>query len=231
MKVAVVSRDEDLISRYFKIFDFKKVSRDPDMVIALGGDGTFLYAEQKYPGVPKVFIYHGSLCEDCREHDFSKILSKIRRKDYAVHKFMKLSVSVKGEKFLAMNDVNIHYVPPTALRYEVAVGGAYDSYIGDGVVIATPYGSSAYFSSISNKKFKTGIGVAINNSTKGKRSFVVKEGNQLKIKIMRGPGVLAVDCNKKIVHLKAGDKVVVKKARSFAKVLKFRGYNLKIKKI
>lgn len=229
MKVAVVSREKDLISKWLSKHGLKKVSKDPDVVIAFGGDGTFLFAEQKYPGVPKLLIYHSSSCNDCSSHDFARILNNLRDKRYEVKKVMKLRVSVKGKNFYAMNDANIHYVPPCALRYEVAVNGAHGSYVGDGVVIATPYGSTAYYSSISSKTFKRGIGVAINNPTTGRRSFVVDDGCLITVKILRGPGVLAVDSNKKLVSLRTGDKVVIQKSRH-AKLIKLRGYKLKIRK-
>ncbi|MBW3003892.1 NAD(+)/NADH kinase [Candidatus Woesearchaeota archaeon] len=229
MKVAVVSKGKDFISKWLAKHGLKKVAKGPDVVIAFGGDGTFLYAEQKFPGVPKLLLYHSSSCKNCKEHNFAMILNTLREKRFEVQKFMKLQVDVKGKKFYAMNDVNIHYVPPCALRYEVRLDGLHDSYIGDGVVIATPYGSSAYFYSISRKTFKTGIGIAINNATSGKKNFVIADNRAVRVKVIRGPGLLAVDCVKEVVKLNKGDSVVIQKSKP-ARLIKLKGYNLKIKR-
>ncbi|MFB6312158.1 MAG: hypothetical protein ABEH64_13370, partial [Salinirussus sp.] len=61
-----------------------------------------------------------------------------------------------------------HREPTMAAEFSVTVDGAdeprmYDELIGDGVVIATPFGASAYFRSITGTTFASGIGVAFNN--------------------------------------------------------------------
>lgn len=231
MKVAVVSRDKDLISRWLNHHGLKKVMKNPDIVIALGGDGTFLFAEQKFPGVPKVLIYHGSLCEECRVHDFGYILDCLKNKKYSVQESMKLEILFKGKKYLALNDVNVHYTPPTALRYEVLVNDDnFGTHIGDGVVVSTPYGSTGYYKSITRSRFSKGIGVALNNIVNGSKSKVVSSSSILKIKILRGPGVLAVDCVKKTLNLKSGDVLTLRKAKTPAKLIKLRNYPVKIVK-
>jgi len=61
MKLAIVSKFESeaiaAAKKYFTI-----VSYNPDFVLAYGGDGTLLFAEELYPNVPKIFVKHKSSC-------------------------------------------------------------------------------------------------------------------------------------------------------------------------
>jgi len=123
----------------------------------------------------------------------------------------------------ALNDINIHYKPPTALRFGVVVSGRQiaSDVIGDGLVIATPYGSTAYFSSITGKKFSRGIGIAFNNPTKKQKNRILSRNSKVKVKIHRGPGVLCADCDKKVVNLKSGDVIEIASSKEVAKLIKF----------
>ena len=40
---------------------FKYSEIKPDIVISLGGDGTYLRSERKWPGVPKIIVKYNSI--------------------------------------------------------------------------------------------------------------------------------------------------------------------------
>src|SRR3989338_462550 len=93
------------------------------------------------------------------EHSF---LRKIN-----IREFKKLNAKVNGTMhFTGMNDINLHYKVPRAVRFKLYVNERQINgvIIGDGIIVSTPYGSSGYFDSIVHKTFKKGIGVAFNNS-------------------------------------------------------------------
>jgi len=75
-------------------------------------------------------------------------------------------------------------------------------FIGDGLVVATPFGSTGYYRSITDSYFELGIGIAFNNSTEQADSLVVKEQRQIKVLITRGPALLYADNQTKIINLK-----------------------------
>ncbi|MBW3015763.1 NAD(+)/NADH kinase [Candidatus Woesearchaeota archaeon] len=230
MKIAVVSRtakESSLVKRFLpKGF---VISEKPELVIAFGGDGTLLFAERKFPNTPKLFIYHSSKCKNCSGHNLTKVFKLLKDKKIQISRQMKLEAKLHGRRYTALNDFNIHYVPPTALRFSTKIGNTnHKEIIGDGLVVSTPFGSTAYFNSITRKSFKHGIGVAFNNPTEKIKHKVLNENSKVEVKIIRGPAVLAMDCKKELVPLKKGDIIVIKRAKRPASLLKVKGCDLKI---
>ena len=65
---------------------FQIVERNPDYVITLGGDGTVLFSERKFPQVPKLIIKRSRICRKC-DYAFSevdKVLKKIKQGKYMI---------------------------------------------------------------------------------------------------------------------------------------------------
>lgn len=227
MKAAVVSYFKEPMIKELKRQGIEVVNKNPDVVIAFGGEGTFIFSESVYPGVPKLLIGHPRLCKD-----YGKIpgyIKKLKNRQYTIEKTMKIEASIKGRKLVGMNDINIHYRPPCALRFNVFVNNKKidDEIIGDGVVISTPYGSSAYFSSITRKTFSKGIGIAFNNPVK-KMSHIITN-SAVKVKILRGDGVVACDCNRKVIPLGKGDVITVKKHANPARIIRLKGHDMKLR--
>ena len=70
---------------------------------------------------------------------------------YKIENQIKLEIIIKGKKILCLNDFVLRNKNPyEAIRF--TVNGK--EKIGDGVVVSTPFGSTAYFNSITKKKFK-----------------------------------------------------------------------------
>lgn len=228
LSVAVVGMKKEVVERVLPLYGLRLDRRNPDVVISFGGDGTSLLAEKKYPGRPRLLIRHSKICKTCTHHDFSHALLCFSRRKFHIIEEDKLDVSAGKLKDTALNDVNIHYVPPTALRFELFVNGKkakgygrHETYnpgsiIGDGIVVSTPHGSSGYFHSITRKTLKSGIGIAFNNPVKPIRPLLLNRSARIKVLIERGPGVLAVD-NHKPVRLNSGNTIMIrasaKKAR------------------
>lgn len=234
-RVLVYGEHSDVFEQQLKKFNIDVVDEDPDVVVAIGGDGTFLESEKFYPGIPKILIKHAYDCNQCDKHDYSKLIKKFLEGKYTIISQLKLEAVVNGnekKKLVALNDVNIHYTPPRALRVEVSVNNKVVAplVIGDGVVVATPYGSTGYFNSITKKKFKKGIGLAFNNPTKDIKHLILNDEAVIKVKILRGEGVVVVDCDDDGIDIKEGDEVVVRKSLSEANIVQLKGFNLKITK-
>ncbi len=90
-------------------------------------------------------------------------------------------------------------------------GESFNDVIGDGVVISTAFGSTAYFSSIARKSFKKGIGVAFNNTTIGFKP-VIKENPKILFKLKRNKAYLTSDNHSKKIILNEGDVVEISKS-------------------
>jgi NAD+ kinase len=229
LKVSVVSWTPGIVRKELKKAGLREAKAKPDVVVAFGGDGTFLFAEQKYPGVPKLLIKHDRTCN--RGHDLSAVFSALKGGEYVIEEYHKFEAAVNGKAVLvAMNDFNIHYVPPCALRFSVKIDGktVTEKVIGDGVVVATPYGSTAYYKSITRTSITHGIGVAFNNPTEPVGEVVANESSKIERHVIRGPGMLAADCNRRVVRLRDGDVVTIKKFKQPARLILLNGRPLKV---
>jgi len=233
MKIAIVSPFSRIIRYYVTSHKLPITisSKNPDVVVAFGGDGTFLEAEEKYPNTPKLLIkYHkGDKVEGKR---LNKAIHWLFSKKSRLLQETKVEANVRGKgRLIGLNEINLHYKPPQAIRLTVEIDGkkiSRDELIGDGLVVATPYGSSAYFKSITGKTFAGGLGLAFNNLTKRIAPKRLSNSNKVKIKITRGKGTITADCSMRIIPISAGDEIIIKKHAKHAKILHLHGHEKKI---
>lgn len=136
------------------------VADPPDLMVALGGDGTLLRASRMLFGTttPLLGINLGNLgfltAAGAREVESS--LDRILSGAYSVDRRFTLRAVVHGpgdeerEVFHALNDMVVHKAGAARVaRLEIRVGPEgheeeVGSFSGDGVIIATPTGSTAY---------------------------------------------------------------------------------------
>lgn len=198
------------------------VSQNPDVVITFGGDGTILGAERDYPGVPKLPLRDSKICHICTPFPNDHVLELFTQNKLTLTEFLKLEAFVHNKKMLALNEITIRNTTiNTALRFSLSVdtGQNYDDLIGDGLVIATPFGSTAYYKSITKESFQAGIGVAFNNlHPTALRSRIFPENAKFTVNILRGPGTLSFDNNPETISLVENDQITVQKSSQTAKI-------------
>lgn len=200
---------------------FEVVDKNPDFILCYGGDGTVLFSERTIPEVPKLIIKTSRVCRTCdyTQNDLKSLLSNIRKGNYCLHKKMKLEAKTKGKKLVGLNEIQVHLkLPIYAVRFSFSVNGKeFKDLIGDGVVIATVFGSTGYYKATGGKSFEKGIGTSFNNLHNIRvESFVVQEDSVFKLTIIRGPAWLLADNNKNFIELDAGDAVTVRRSESVA---------------
>ena len=221
-RVLVVSRqDTSKINSLLVAEGFKVVERNPDFIVCYGGDGTVLFSERNFPEVPKLIIKTSRVCRKC-DHtldNLKDLLSNIREDNYCLHKKIKLETETKGKKLVGLNEIQVHpKLPIYAVRFSLSVDGKeYKDLIGDGVIVATSFGSTGYYEATGGKRFEKGIGISFNNLHNGKmKSFVVPEDSIVKLTVSRGPAWLLADNNKNFIELRAEDTVTIRKSSSVA---------------
>lgn len=195
------------------------VDKNPEVVIALGGDGTLLGAEQAFPGIPKLPLRDSNVCFHCSRLPNDQILKHLADGKIATKEYLKLQCAFAGKTHKVLNEFVIrNKFQTTALRFKVSTSPS--ELIGDGIVIATPFGSTGYYFSIARQPFSSGIGLAFNNiHNLEKRSEVVPEDTVIEVEITRGPALFSADNDPKIIELTEGDKIMITKSQQSAKLL------------
>lgn len=125
--------------------------RDVDFLITLGGDGTMLNAARhaSLTGTPLLGINLGSVgyLTDADRYHAKASMAKVMDGKFKIHSRMMLQASLCGQGVgQALNDVTIYRgLSARLIQCAVFVNGEYmDSFRADGIVIATPTGSTAY---------------------------------------------------------------------------------------
>lgn len=125
-----------------------------DMLISLGGDGTLLdtLALVRDSGIPVIGINFGRLgfLASINKDEIKKAIDALQHKQYTLDQRTLLSLNSKqglfGDENFALNDITIHRRDNSAMMIIHAYMNDefVNSYWADGLIIATPTGSTAY---------------------------------------------------------------------------------------
>ena len=150
-----LKKNEDFqIPNTYSLVDFDVLAKQANILLAIGGDGTILSTvrrlgkEQK----PIMGIHIGGLgfLSECTESNLDKSINYILNDEYGVSERMLLEVRIqlngKEEIHWALNDIVVdHGHSARILKTEVHVSDHYlNTYEGDGLIISTSTGSTAY---------------------------------------------------------------------------------------
>ena len=197
---------------------------DTDLLVTLGGDGSILRAARAAASYNTPILgvnlgRVGFLTEACPE-TWREVLSRTLVGDYWIEERMMLQAATRrgGEPLgqaEALNDVVVGRgarANVVFLRTEVD-GGHLATYIGDGLVVATPTGSTAYALAaggpILPPQLRNILLVPVAPHLSMARPVVLSEGVTVRITVIGDrPTVLTVDGEVQ-VGLESGDEVVV----------------------
>jgi len=225
MKYILQGSDLDDIRSKIDEAGLEEVQDSPDVVITYGGDGSLVGAERDFPGIPKVPIRSSSICEKCSKHSTNEILKRLCNDELKKSQFMKVEVNFGKNRKIALNEVGIHMRnPASAVRFRLLVNDkphVQGEIIGDGLVVSTPFGSTAYFRSITRGTFRSGLGLAIMNSVIPIEWAILKETDQVGVEITRGPAIVLADNDPEQWRLEVGDKISFRAADESANIWGF----------
>ena len=129
-----------------------QIATDTDIVLALGGDGTMLRAAHLVgaSSVPLLGVNLGGLgfLASILPGDLERVLARLAKGEFSTEPRAVLSVSApewSGPRF-ALNEVTVDRGPqPRAIQLRLEADGRLVSrYLADGIILATPTGSTAY---------------------------------------------------------------------------------------
>lgn len=151
-----LTRELHLDVRCAGVFDESRF--DVDMVLSVGGDGTFLKAASRVGarGIPILGINTGRLgfLADVSPEEMEETFDDIYSGSYRVENRSVLSVSCEGQELkgypFGLNEIAVLKRDSSSMiSIHTSVNGAYlTTYQADGLVIATPTGSTAYSLSV-----------------------------------------------------------------------------------
>ena len=130
----------------------RAAGRGVDALVVGGGDGTMLHAAQATmgSGIPILGINLGSLgfLTSVKAEEIGYVLPKIFSGQYGVSTRSLLSAKLEGgnRAWCALNEISVAPAPGSLMvRVRVKVGGEFLSeYHADGLLVASPTGSTAY---------------------------------------------------------------------------------------
>ncbi|MFD1852110.1 NAD kinase [Oceanobacillus bengalensis] len=163
MKFKIVSKGDKrsnkikaTMKQYLIGFDLEYDREEPDLVISVGGDGTFLEAFHRYvhrlskTAFIGVHTGHLGFYTDYTPDELEKLIIEIAKTPFQVVEYPLLEVLIRsktGEKedrVLALNEAMIKTAEGSVV-FDVKIKGEhFETFRGDGICISTPSGSTAY---------------------------------------------------------------------------------------
>ncbi len=212
MQILLAGRNANNIKGLVQDLGFEIVTKNPDVIISYGGDGTLLSSEREYPAIPKLPIRDSLVCKKCPIHENEVVLKNFLDGKLTLNEYKKLETTLLYKNFFALNDFVIRNIEPThTIRFKILQKGiAGKLYIGDGIVLATPFGSTGYFKSITKTSFKKGFALTFNNTTEKEDPIYLKEDDQIGFQLIRGKATLTFDNSPDLFTIDEGSELTFK---------------------
>lgn len=139
----------------YSFTDVERIPQKTQCVITLGGDGTMIQAARNLVGrgLPLIGINMGTLgylTQIAHGETITPVLDALLQDQYRLEKRMMLTGAVagagEGNRSIALNDIVLtRRDVMQMLKFQVFVNDEYfNSYTADGMIVATPTGSTAY---------------------------------------------------------------------------------------
>ena len=220
------------------------IAERADLVIAIGGDGTLLYAARMvvHRGVPLLGINRGRLgfLTDVMPQDVLSCVDAALAGQMQADERPLLQASLHGRQLaeasgeaLALNDVAVQKMATgRMIDFETWIDGRYvNTHAGDGIVVASATGSTAYALSCGGPIIEPGLDVLvlapISPHTLSDRPIVVSGNALIEVRLIERPDTRGqVVCDGMVLgELAPGDRLQVRRAREKLTLLHPAGYD------
>jgi len=213
----------------------KKRIPECDLAVALGGDGTLLFAARNFSqhGIPIVGINLGGLgfITEFRESEMLECMECIVNKEHAFEERMMIDVQVyrKNEESwnsTGLNDLVINTGGISRLILLKVSSGRHlvGTYRSDGIIVATPTGSTAYSLSaggpILDPTMRAFVISPICPHSLGVRPLVVPSEETIRIRVMsKNREIMATLDGQVVLELRHTDEVRVKRSQTITRLV------------
>lgn len=206
-----------------------------DCAFSVGGDGTFIKTVSyiRNSGVPILGINTGRLgfLANINRDQIHSTLDLVREKKFVYQERSLLRVETEddlfGEDNIALNEVTLHKKDTASMiTVHAALDGAYlNSYWADGLIVATPTGSTAYSLSCGGPIITPGCLVHILTPIAAHnlnvRPMVVPDNLPIKLKIEGRQRKYLISLDSKTKPIAEGAEIMIHKAEFMINVMKF----------
>lgn len=239
-KTCFIGSSIPLENQLYRYTDATQIPRDVQCILVIGGDGTLIQAARDLAGlaIPLVGVNLGRLgyLTEVERENLYPSLDKLMRDEYQIEERMMLEGTVKrnGKEIstmVALNDVV--FSRSGALRvidFKIYLNGEFlNCYSADGIIIATPTGSTGYSMSaggpIVSPDAKLMVMTPICAHTLNNRSIVLSGNDRITLEFCedRSKG-----CEERLVSFDGdnavcaavGDTVEIRRSKQFTRIVR-----------
>ena len=202
----------------------------PDMVLAVGGDGTMLAAVMRSLAwdVPVLGFNLGTLgfLAAAEPSDVEEVVRRLVEGDYEIEERTTVRASTSRAAAVGINDVVVEKVDSTRLvSLEVDIDGSpFATYRADGLIVATPTGSTAYSFSAGGPLVDPAVDALVVTPVASHslfdRALVIPGGSEMTVTVRRDRSVNVNVDKTDLGQLGDGDAVTVRKGDAPAKFVR-----------
>jgi NAD+ kinase len=202
------------------------LKQKPDYLISLGGDGTMLETLElvRESGIPVLGVNTGRLgfLASVYKEDFTAAINKLVNKNFSIDARALLELQAPGELFdlnVALNECTLVKKDSSSMMsIDVEVNGVFlNSYWADGLIIATPTGSTAYSLSCGGPlivpDIESFILTPIAPHNLNVRPVVIGSNTTISLKVRGRDKQNIISLDSRMATLQTGEEVILKKAK------------------
>lgn len=239
-KCCFLGSSKPLGNTKYRYTDAEQIPKGVECILVIGGDGTLIQAARDLAGlgIPLIGIKLGTLgyLTEVERENLYPSLDKLIRDEYQIEERMMLEGTVMREgkalsTMVALNDVV--FSRSGALRvidFKIYLNGEFlNRYLADGIIIATPTGSTGYNMSaggpIVSPDAKLMVLTPICAHTLNNRSIVLSENDRITLEFCqdRGGGyrkrLISFDGDNSVCAA-VGDTVEIRRSEQFTKIIR-----------
>ncbi|MDR1983691.1 MAG: NAD kinase [Prevotellaceae bacterium] len=213
------------------------ITADFSFFVSLGGDGTFLEATRfvRKNNIPIIGVNTGSLgfLANVSVDEFQTVLGEILNGKYETEHRTLIHVEAQGKKNIsacALNEITLQRTMPALISTTVEINGErLSQYWSDGLIIATPTGSTAYSMSVGGPIIvPTASNFVISPIAPHNlaiRPFVISDDIEIKIKLQTRGEKAMLTVDNQMFEVESGMEFTLKKSKYEISIIKPNSVN------
>lgn len=226
-----IDKSSNIKNENFTVLEHKEYVKKVDIVVVFGGDGTLLNAARKYLNydIPILGINMGNVgfLTDISTDNFEKTIKEVLDGNYKIEERNLVSAKFGKNHLYGLNEVVIHsgaYAQLMRYRLNVNDRVVYEQR-SDGLIIATPTGSTAYALSAGGPIIHPSLDVwtilPMLPQSLSSRPFVISTDEKVEMDLFDGPNENAKICvdGQDDIDIPYGEKILISKMEKTLKLV------------